>query len=217
MWTQSRLPVHIILGAGDYAKVKTASVPKIGEPGQPVAELTKFGWIIMSPGKESLDLTNVLLTQTLHVDYEELCRLDVLGLSDTPSNDQSSVYAEFKEQLVRHEEGWYETGLPWRGNHPLLPNNKEESLRRIACLSKKLERQELTNQYAEIIEDQKKEGVVERADESSINSREFYIPHKPVVRATAESTKLRTVYDASARAFSGAPSLNDCLHSGPPL
>ena len=183
--------MHIILGAGDYAKVKTESVPKIGEPGQPVAELTKFGWIIMSPGKESLDLTNVLLTQTSHVDYEELCRLDVLGLSDTPSNDQSSVYAEFKEQLVRHEEGWYETGLPWRGNHPLLPNNKEGSLRRLACLSKKLERQELTNQYAEIIEDQKKEGVVERADESSINFREFYIPHKPVVRATAESTKLR--------------------------
>lgn len=64
--TKSRLPVHIILGAGDFAKLKTESVPKIGEPGQPVAELTKFGWIIMSPGKEPLDLTNLLLTQTSH-------------------------------------------------------------------------------------------------------------------------------------------------------
>lgn len=54
----------------------------------------------MSSGKEPLDLTNVLLTQTLHVDYEELYRLDVLGLSDTPPNDQGSVYAEFKEHLV---------------------------------------------------------------------------------------------------------------------
>jgi len=50
-----------------------------------------------------------------------------------------------------------------------------------------------------------------------VGGREFYIPHKPVVRATAESTKLRIVYDASARAFDGAPSLNDCLHTGPPL
>lgn len=215
--TKSRLPVHIILGAGDFAKLKTESVPKIGEPGQPVAELTKFGWIIMSPGKEPLDLTNVLLTQTSHVDYEELCRLDLLGLSDTPPNDQSSVYAEFKEQLVRHEEGWYETGLPWRGNHPVLPNNKDGSLRRLASLNKKLERQKLTSQYGEIIEEQKKEGVVERAEESSVNGREFYIPHKPVVRATAESTKLRIVYDASARAFNSAPSLNDCLYTGPPL
>lgn len=54
----------------------------------------------MSSGKEPLDVTNVLLTQTSHVDYEELCRLNVLGLSDTPPNDQSSVYAEFKEHLV---------------------------------------------------------------------------------------------------------------------
>ena len=99
----------------------------------------------------------------------------------------------------------------------MLPNNKEGSLRRLACLNKKLERQELTNQYAEIIEGQKKEGVIERADEPSITSREFYIPPKPVVRATAESTKLRIVYDGSVRAFSGAPSLNDCLRTGPPL
>ena len=67
------------------------------------------------------------------------CHLDVLGLSDTLPNDQSSVYAEFKEQLVRHEEGWYKTGLPWRGNHPVLPNNKDGSLRRLASLNKKLE------------------------------------------------------------------------------
>lgn len=51
--TKSRLPVHIILGACDYAKLKTESVPKIDEPGQPVAELTKFGWIIMSSGKRA--------------------------------------------------------------------------------------------------------------------------------------------------------------------
>ena len=37
------------------------------------------------------------------------------------------------------------------------------------------------------------------------------------MRATAESTKLRIVYDASARAFSGAPSLNDRLHTGSSL
>ena len=169
--TKSHLPVHIILGAGDFAKLKTESVPKIGEPGQPVAELTKFGWIIMSPGKEPLDLTNVLLTQTSHVDYEELCRLDVLGLSDTPPNDQSSVYAEFKEQLVRHEEGWYETGLPWRGNHPVLPNNKDGSLRRLASLNKKLERQKLTSQYGEIIEESCMEALRQLPfADSSLNS-----------------------------------------------
>lgn len=215
--TKSRLPVHIILGAGEYTKLKTTSAPKIGEPGQPVAKLTRFAWTIMSSGKEPLDVTNMLLTQTSHADYEELCRLDVLGLADTPSNDQGSVYAEFKEELVRDEEGWYEASLPWRGNHPTLPNNREGSMRRLDGLNKRLARQGLTAEYEKIIEEQKEAGVVEKAEQTSVGDREFYTPHKPVVRATAESTKLRIVYDASARAYDGAPSLNDCLHAGPPL
>ena len=33
----------------------------------------------------------------------------------------------------------------------------------------------------------------------------------------AESTKLRIVYDASAKESSHHPSLNDCLYAGPPL
>ena len=200
-----RLPVHLILGAGEYAKLKTESTPKIGEPGKPVAELTKFGWIIMSPGKESLDITNMLLTQTSHVEYEELCRLDVLGLSDTPTNDQRNVYAEFQEQLTRDEEGWYETGLPWRGNHPVLPNNKEGSLRRLASLNRKLKRQNLTPAYEEIIEEQRGAGVVEKADGPCVGGREFYIPHKPVVRATAESTKLRIILRRICEGFRWCP------------
>ena len=50
---KSHLPVHLILGAGEYAKLRTESAPKIGEPGEPVAELSKFGWITMSPGNET--------------------------------------------------------------------------------------------------------------------------------------------------------------------
>ena len=62
--------------------------------------------------------------QTSHVDYEYFCRLGVLGLSDIPTNEQRNVYAEFQEQLTRDEEDWCETGLPWRGNHEVLPNNR---------------------------------------------------------------------------------------------
>ena len=68
-------------------------------------------------------LSNMFLTQTSAIDYEELSKLDVLGLKDNPSGDQEIVYKEFKEQLTRSSEGWYETSLPWKGNHPPLPNN----------------------------------------------------------------------------------------------
>ena len=44
--------------------------------------------------------------------------------------------------------------------------------------------------------------------------REFYIPHRAVIRENAETTKMRIVYDASARANDTAPSLNECLDAG---
>ena len=43
-----------------------------------------------------------------------------------------------------------------------------------------------------------------------------YLPHHPVIRRDKETTKLRVVYDASAK-MNGNPSLNDCLYSGPSL
>ena len=43
------------------------------------------------------------------MEYEELCRMDVLGLADTPVGGQEAVYEEFKEQLFRSPDGWYES------------------------------------------------------------------------------------------------------------
>ena len=64
------LPVHLILGASEYARIKTETKPKIGQPSEPVAELTKFGWTILSPGKETDLTTKMLVTQTASPDYE---------------------------------------------------------------------------------------------------------------------------------------------------
>ena len=64
--------------------------------------------------------------------------------------------------------------------------------------------------YDAIIQNQLEEGIVEKA-EMAATGMELYIPHKAVVRENAESTKLRIVYDASARGNDSAPSLNDCL------
>ena len=40
-----------------------------------------------------------------------------------------------------------------------------------------------------------------------------YLPHHPVVRVDKDTTKLRIVYDASAKG--DGPCLNDCLYTGP--
>ena len=44
-----------------------------------------------------------------------------------------------------------------------------------------------------------------------------YIPHHAVIRQEAESTKVRIMFDASAKERKGSYSLNECLHKGPPL
>ena len=152
--------VHLILGASEYARIKTETKPKVGQPSEPVAELTKFGWTILSPGKETDLSTKMLLTQTASADYEQLCRLDVLGLKDSATGDQGIVHEEFKEQLTRNPGGWYETSLPW--NHPQLPNNKSGSLSRLDTLIRKLEKQEILKTYDEIFQDQIDQGPLAR-------------------------------------------------------
>lgn len=61
--TKSQLPVHVILGASDYAKIKTQEAQRTRAIGEPVAEFTRFGWAIMSPGSET-DLDSMFLAQT---------------------------------------------------------------------------------------------------------------------------------------------------------
>ena len=43
------------------------------------------------------------------------------------------------------------------------------------------------------------------------------MPHKAVVREAAQTTKVRIVYDASAKSSSKNVSLNECLETGSPL
>ena len=69
-------------------------------------------------------------------------------------------------------------------------------------------------QYDAVIKDQLRQGMVEVvANPTQCEGRVHYLPHHAVVRQDKQTTKLRVVYDASARA--DGPSLNDCFYTGP--
>jgi hypothetical protein len=57
-----------------------------------------------------------------------------------------------------------------------------------------------------------KQGIVEQVPEQPTGERKFYLPHKPVIKESAETTRVH-----SAKENSNVPSLNECLHKGPPL
>ena len=148
--------------------------------------------------------------------YERRCALDVLGLQDPPPGNQVKVYEEFKTQLTRMSDGSHETGLPWKGHCPELPNNRDGSVRRLNSLLRKLKRTNMPDEYDNVICEQLEDGVVEKAPIKA-EGKEFYLPYRAVIPENAETTKLRDVYEASARAQDSVPSLKECLHAGPPL
>ena len=212
---KEELPVHMIIGTSEFSKIKTPTKPRVGKPREPMAELTLFGWMMISSGHELEYRKFLFARSSSSEDYERLCSLDVLGLESR--SEQNLVHQEFKDQLKRSPEGWYQTGLIWKAGIPDLPSNESGSKARLKKLVQRLEKQpELYDKYEEIIKELEKEGIIERAPEKS-TAKEFYLPHRAVVKQSAESSKVCIVFYASAKADDKSPSLNDCLETGPSL
>ena len=75
----------------------------------------------------------------------------------------------------------------------------------------------LLQQYDQIIRHQLKEGIVESVSDDKLFVKEFYLPHQPIIQEAPEITKVRIVFDASAKENDQSSSLNDVTEVGPPL
>ena len=85
-------------------------------------------------------------------------------------------------------------------------------------MEKKLEHDDkLRKDYEKIIVDQVASGVIEKAPSSPTGERVFYMPHKPVVKRDATTTKTQMVFDASAKPQLTSSSINECMYPGPSL
>ena len=121
----------------------------------------------------------------------------------------------FNEQ-IRFNGQRYEVPLPWRDNiqqYRVTMNcvNRVKSLQR-----KLLKEPELIREYNQIIEEQLSKGVMEKvAAEDNEKENVHYLSHHAVIRRDRETTKLRIVYDGSAKPPERTHSLNDCLETGP--
>ena len=186
-----------------------------GQPEDPIVEGTTFGWVVHG-GKEYADSKCMYVRET--DEYERLYSLDVLGVEDRGEDDQLDVYKEFQESISKRSDGRYEVGVPWIPGAKLSNTNEEPSRRRLHNVERKLKRnEELKFEYDNIVHEQIEQGIVEKATEQPTAERVFYMPHKPVVRESTTSTKVRMVFDASAKPHPLANSVNECMHTSPPL
>ena len=146
----------------------------------------------------------------------QMCSQEVLGLTDV-ENTPALFHEDFMNQLQRLEDGTYSTRLPWKLDHTPLPSNKDLTMSRLKSTTRKLEKMQRLEEYHMVMEQQLEEGILEVAPEIPTGEVIHYIPHQPVIREQAETTKMRIVYDCSAKTDLEVPSLNDCLEVGPPL
>ena len=74
---------------------------------------------------------------------------------------------------------------------------------------------EILSQYNEIFEEQRRLGIIEMVSEPGKKGKTYYLAHHPVTREDKDTTKLRIVFDASAKTF--GPSLGECWYKSPQL
>ena len=212
------LEIDLLIGSDYYWQLTTGRVSR-GDDG-PVAVETKLGWVLSGP-VPTADCS-LLTTHALRIDSHEeqslnetlrsFWELESLGISGTCQ----SVHEEFEEN-ISFKDGCYEVCLPWKKPRHILPDNYEISQKRLQGLLRRLRlTPNILQEYDSVIHKQLELGIVQPVSDMDLGvvGEVHYLPHHAVVKQDRETTKVRVVYDASAKATGGL-SLNQCLHTGP--
>lgn len=117
----------------------------------------------------------------------------------------------FLDTVNINQEGCYEVRLPWIDEHPALPINYAVAKKRLESTVRKIKSQNLFEAYDLVFKEWIEEGIIEEVQLEE--KKGHYLPHRPVVKESSLTTKIRPVFDASAGG-KNAPSLNQCLEKG---
>ena len=92
----------MILGAADYQRIKKTEPPLLGpnpdvDPG---AEFTMLGWTLAGRMVESsLGTEKILLMVSSQDEFERMCSIEVLGLSDTDKRLDEEFHENFQKKV----------------------------------------------------------------------------------------------------------------------
>ena len=223
---ESSMPVDLLIGSDYYWQLVTGNIQR-GANG-PIAVHTKLGWVLSGPfshNEPGQCATNLSVTHVLHSESHSIepCslndqlrafwELESLGIQD----EEKTLYDEFTG-TIKFENGRYKVPLPWREFHDPLPDNYSMSLSRLQGLLRRLKQEPaILREYHATIQDQLRKGIIEAVPPDEVHvplGTAHYLPHHAVVRRDKSTTRVRVVYDASAKS-ANSPSLNDCLLKGP--
>ena len=150
---RTEVEIDVLIGADYYWNFFTGEIRKGRSPG-PVALNTKLGWVLSGPlafkckGNPECAV-NICSTYALRIDTstinieqqpdrinEQLSRfwdLESLGIQ----KNEMSVEEKFIQEL-KFDGQRYETKLPFKDNHPMLPDNHSICVKRLGSLLSRL-------------------------------------------------------------------------------
>ena len=205
---------------------------KRGTKREPEARLTVFGWTITGNySASSRAAKQTAITHTASSTPELELSIDVLLRKffeiEEPPAPQKKRLSPTEEQVEQHfeethryiaEEKRYMVRLPRVDDKMTLGESKMTAVNRVRSNERSLIRkgrlQDFQNVMAEYLELKHAQKVNQQMDIAVVDS--YYMPIHSVFKESSSSTKLRAVFDASAKT-TNKNSLNDLLAVGPTL
>ena len=141
--------------------------------------------------------------------------LDVLGAEDRKEIDQEEERKDFLQNIIQLKDRRYQIKIPWIGERFPSNTNEVQSKLMLYSLFRRM-KDETRKDYDTIIKGQLKLRIIEEAPVEPTGKRVYYMPHKPVIRESVASTKIRMVFDASCKPTATDYSVNECMNPCPP-
>jgi hypothetical protein len=140
--------------------------------------------------------------------------------TDTPSTTlytpEEQLALDKAKSSLKYTGSRYEIGIPWKEDHPILPNNRSMAERRFFSLEKSLNKKpKVAERYNEVMQSNIDKGYIVETTFPTSEQACWYLPHFPVIREDKLTTKVRIVLDSAAQYED--TSLNDMMLTGPKI
>ena len=131
--------------------------------------------------------------------------------------EERTVVNQFETHHFRSSSGRFVVPLPRKLNMPSIGESRSQAVRRFLYLERALSKKGLSGQFNDVMSEYFEMGHAEPIPVTDLNkppSQVFYLPMHIVQKESSSTTKIRAVFDASAKSSTGI-SLNDTLLVGP--
>ncbi|XP_076233347.1 uncharacterized protein LOC143178507 [Calliopsis andreniformis] len=181
-----------------------------------ILQKTQFGWIIGGniPDTTS-NITRKTFVTSLDFNLQRFWEVEEGPHVQHYSSEERECEEHFLKNVRREKSGRYTVALPFNEKRDQLGESRSRALNRFFSLERKLNRNpELKTQYTAVMDEYLALGHMTQVE--TFDAPGFYLPHHAVVKPSSTTTKLRVVFDGSAKTSSGL-SLNDALMIGPTI